>query len=64
VSALDETVIRIELPKGGEQMAGVKRFEDIRAWQEAHQLTRQIYKLCDSGSFAKDFGLRDQIRHT
>jgi four helix bundle protein len=61
MSALNETVIR-ELPKGGKQMAGIKHFEDVRAWQEARQLTRQIYKLCDSGSFAKDFGLRDQIR--
>jgi four helix bundle protein len=40
----------------------VKRFEDIRAWQEARALTQQIYQLSGSGSFAQDFGLRDQIR--
>jgi len=40
----------------------VKRFEDIRAWQEARTLTQQIYQLSASGSFAQDFGLRDQIR--
>jgi four helix bundle protein len=40
----------------------IKRFEDIQAWQEARQLTQQIYKLSWSGAFARDFGLRDQIR--
>jgi len=39
----------------------IKRFEDIQAWQEARQLTDQIYELTTSGTFAKDFGLRDQI---
>ena len=43
-------------------MALIERFEDIQAWQEARQLTRQIYKLSSTGSFAKDFGLRNQIR--
>lgn len=43
-------------------MALIKRFEDIQGWQEARQLTRQIYKLSDAGLFARDFGLRDQIR--
>lgn len=43
-------------------MALIKRFEDIRAWQEARTLTRQIYKLSNTGPFAKDFGLRNQIR--
>ncbi len=40
----------------------IERFEDIIAWQEARQLTRQIYQLTASGPFARDFGLRDQIR--
>ncbi|MCB8982423.1 MAG: four helix bundle protein [Ardenticatenaceae bacterium] len=38
------------------------RFEEIRAWQEARALTRQMYVLSDSGKFRHDFGLRDQIR--
>jgi len=42
-------------------MALIKNFEDVRAWQEARELTRKIYKLSQSGAFAKDFGLRDQI---
>lgn len=40
----------------------IKRFEDIRAWQEARQLTQMIYVLTTTGNFSKDFGLRDQIQ--
>lgn len=37
-------------------------FEDLIAWQKARELTREIYQVTASGPFAKDFGLRDQIR--
>jgi len=40
----------------------VERFEDIRAWQAARDLTKEIYRLTNSGKFARDFKLRDQIR--
>jgi four helix bundle protein len=43
-------------------MAGITKFEDIEAWQTARILTRLIYKYSDQGAFAKDFGLKDQIR--
>ena len=43
-------------------MAGIAKFEDIEAWQTARVLTRLIYKYSDQGAFAKDFGLKDQIR--
>ena len=43
-------------------MASFKRFEDIQAWQKARQLTRRIYEITAEGDFAKDYGLRDQIR--
>lgn len=45
-------------------MATFKRFEDIQAWQKARTLTKKIYLLTSNGSFAKDFGLRDQIRRS
>lgn len=38
------------------------RFEDIQAWQNARELTSQVYRLTKIGEFARDFGLRDQIR--
>lgn len=37
-------------------------FEEIQAWQKAYDVTLRVYRLTNSGSFAKDFGLRDQIR--
>ncbi|HSW63925.1 MAG TPA: four helix bundle protein [Dissulfurispiraceae bacterium] len=43
-------------------MAKIERFEDIQAWQEARELTKTIYRVSATGQWAKDFGLRDQIR--
>ena len=43
-------------------MAKVERFEDIEAWRKARELARAIYKVTLVGEFARDFGLRDQIR--
>ena len=43
-------------------MATIRQFEDIEAWQVARELTRAIYTCSNSGPFARDFGLRDQIR--
>jgi len=40
----------------------VERFEDLHCWQTARELTREIYQLTQAGEFARDFGLRDQIR--
>lgn len=43
-------------------MASVTRFEELEAWQRARELTKLIYKISGKGEWAKDFGLRDQIR--
>lgn len=40
----------------------IEKFEDLIAWQKARELTKEIYKVTKSGEFARDFGLRDQIR--
>jgi len=40
----------------------IQRFEDLIAWQKARELNREIYRVSNAGAFAKDFGLRDQIR--
>jgi four helix bundle protein len=45
-------------------MATFKRFEDILAWQKARQVTKVIYDLTRDGEFARDNGLRDQIRRS
>ncbi len=38
------------------------KIEEIKAWQEARELTKNIYKVSGIGSFVKDYRLRDQIR--
>src|SRR5688572_18943544 len=43
-------------------MATFKTFEDIEAWQRSRALTRSIYNVTSQGTFARDFGLRNQIR--
>jgi len=43
-------------------MATFTRFEDIQSWQLARKLTQTIYTETNKGTFAKDYGLRDQIR--
>jgi len=40
----------------------IERFEDFIAWQKARKLTGDIYKVTSLGKFARDFGLKDQIR--
>ncbi len=40
----------------------VTRFEDLIGWQKARTLNREIYQITNSGNFARDYGLRDQIR--
>ncbi len=43
-------------------MSKIDRIEDIIVWQKAKSLTVEIYKASNHGNFARDFGLRDQIR--
>jgi four helix bundle protein len=43
-------------------MSTFQRFEEIEVWQKARQLTKQVYQVSSMGSFARDFGLRDQMR--
>jgi len=42
-------------------MAAIQRFEEIKAWQKARELVREVYRTCRVGLLAKDFGLRDQL---
>ena len=40
----------------------INKFQDLEVWQLSIEIVVQIYKLCLNLKFAKDFGLRDQIR--
>ncbi len=42
-------------------MAVISKFEELECWKMARILCQLIYKTTDSGSFAKDFSLKDQI---
>jgi four helix bundle protein len=39
-------------------------FQKLRVWQLAKELAVRIYKLTQSPTFSKDFGLRDQIQRS
>jgi len=40
----------------------ITSFQDLIAWQKARILTAKIYRATAEGDFARDFGLKDQIR--
>lgn len=39
-----------------------KGFRDLHVWNKSKDLAVHIYRITESGSFGRDFGLRDQIR--
>lgn len=41
-----------------------KGFRSLRVWQASKDLAVQIYSITSDGKFARDFGLRDQIRRS
>src|SRR5205085_12010986 len=43
-------------------MATFERFEDIEAWKKTRLLVNVIYKMTAVAEFARDYGLKDQIR--
>jgi four helix bundle protein len=43
-------------------MAKFSKFEEIQAWQKARDVALRIYRVSSDGSFARDLGLKDQIR--
>ena len=40
----------------------IKRFEELKIWKLALEITKEIYDLTNKKKFSKDFKLRDQIR--
>ena len=43
-------------------MATFGKFEEIECWKRARELTRRVYEITGQPAFARDFGLKDQIR--
>ncbi|MBU0581271.1 MAG: four helix bundle protein [Candidatus Margulisbacteria bacterium] len=42
----------------------IKSFEDIKAWQEAEKLVKEIYSLTAKEKLAKDYSLKDQLQRS
>ena len=43
-------------------MATIKRFEDLKVWQEGRVINKTIYKMTRRANFSKDYALKNQIR--
>ena len=43
-------------------MARIQEFEDLEAWKKARDMGKAIYQVTSTGSFSRDFSIRDQIR--
>ncbi len=41
----------------------IERFDEIKAWQMARELTRKVYSLTHKDRFAQDYGLKRQIQN-
>ena len=42
-------------------MATIRRFEDIKAWQKARELSRMVFEACHKSGQRMDFGMRNQL---
>jgi four helix bundle protein len=42
----------------------IQKFEDLPIWRLALKITKLVYDISAKEKFAKDFGLRDQIRRS
>jgi four helix bundle protein len=43
-------------------MGKVTRFEDLKCWQAARALVKEVFLACEEGKLAKDFETRGQIK--
>ncbi len=45
-------------------MNKINSFEDLKVWQSARELSKEVYVLTQSDRFSKDFSLKDQINRS
>jgi len=45
-------------------MAKIEKFEDIKAWQKAKNLVKEVYRICGVERYKKDYNLIDQTRRS
>ncbi|MEW6127052.1 MAG: four helix bundle protein [Acidobacteriota bacterium] len=54
--------LRSQSCENGGTYADLQKFEEIKTWQKAREVTLIVYAISKEKEFAMDFGLRDQIR--
>jgi four helix bundle protein len=47
---------------GERRVPGFRRFEEIKGWQRARELVRDVYQICGSTGLARERALSDQLR--
>jgi four helix bundle protein len=40
----------------------VQRFEDLKCWQAARELVKEVYLACEEGKLVKDYETRGQLK--
>ncbi len=40
----------------------IRRYEDLKCWMAARELTQTVYRMTRAGGLASDFGLRNQMQ--
>jgi four helix bundle protein len=45
-------------------LSRIERYEEMQVWQLARKMVSTVYLLTQTPEFAKDFGLKDQIRRS
>ena len=45
-------------------MASIQNFEDLKVWQKARLLCKEVFSLTSIANFSKDFALKDQINRS
>lgn len=43
-------------------MSSAKKFEDLEIWKLSRELVKDVYHFTNSGSFSRDYAMKDQIR--
>lgn len=43
-------------------MSKITRFEDLKCWQAARELVREVYMICEEGKLARDFETKAQLK--
>ena len=45
-------------------MATVKKFEELKIWQKAREISKEVFKISCRSEFKNDYALRNQIRRS